>query len=106
MKISSKLSIGLLVSTLLLIVFCLKTAGDYNKASSIPAASDYEVSHAGRVPAFSVVIIKGRAFSARKPEVKETEQAANHTSALLHRQKPGLFPLAYQLISRGLISGK
>ena len=102
MKISSKLLIGLPVIVLLIITFCLKIAGEYKK-TGVMSTTGYEVSQSGRVPAFSIVTIKGRAFSAQKPNEEATEQEA--TTSHMQEQKPGLFPLAYQFISRGLISG-
>jgi ABC-type Co2+ transport system permease subunit len=103
MKTGHKLLIGLPVIILLTIAFCLVVAGEFKKKGSVSATGN-EVVQAGRVPAFSIITIKGRAFAAQKPEVIEAQEATIYSAAKTAEQKAKLFPIAYKLISRGLIS--
>lgn len=103
MKTGHKLLIGLPVLMLLTIAFCLVVAGEYKNSGSISTTGN-EVAQAGRVPAFSIITIKGRAFAAQKPEVTEVQEATTYSTDRTTDQKAKLFPMAYKLISRGLIS--
>jgi hypothetical protein len=103
MKTNSKLLIGLPVVVLLLVALGIRMAGGYTGTAIIPTTG-HTVSQTGRVPAFSIITIKGRAFSAQKTEA--IEENTSFTSVPAGKQKVALFSTAYKIISRGFVSEK
>jgi hypothetical protein len=102
MKTSNKLLIALPVLVLMAIALCLEIAGEYKEAGVVPVTGS-EVKVAGRVPAFSIITIKGRAFTTQKPASTETEkEAATYTTSDAGKHRPGLLPMAFQMITRSV----
>jgi hypothetical protein len=105
MKTNIKLLVGLPVLICLAIALFLEIAQEYKKAGVV-SATGYEATQLGRVPAFSIITIKGRAFAAQKPEVTEAETEEAATPEVSGKRRSNLLPLAYQMINKTFVSGK
>ena len=66
------------------------------------ARAEHQVTQSGRVPAFSIITIKGRAFAAQKPETTDTEKEKADAPQQAGKSKTSILPLAYQLIHRNI----
>ena len=104
MKTNIKLLVSLLVLICLAIALLLEIAQEYKKAGVV-SATGYEATQLGRVPAFSIITIKGRAFAAQKPEVTATDTEETLTPAVSGKHHAKLLPLAYQMINKGFVLG-
>jgi hypothetical protein len=104
MKTTIKLLVAFPVIVCLAMALLLKIAQEY-KHAGVVSTTGQEVSHAGRIPAFSIITIKGRAFTAQKSEATETEKetASNEASAKGHAS---VVPMAYGLLHKGFAWGR
>jgi hypothetical protein len=106
MKTNIKLLVGLPLVICLAIAFFLEIAQEYRKEGVVSTTGSEATPSSGRVPAFSIITIRGRAFTAQKPETTETEKEIVHTSSQTDNQQSGILPLAYHIINRSFVWGK